>query len=213
MPVQRISIEDISLEQLYDFMERGSLSNAPEHIVYFLETIEKVRSMIYRMDIYGTKEAIIKHLIISEKISKYRAEKLYNETIEYFFVDSHVSKDAWRNFYADKMDKVLNFAMETMKDVSDAAKVIKMMVDITNLRQVNEPDKEKIPDSFFEKPINLLSLDADIFEFGSADKKRLNDIIETFPDLTEKEKNRIKQESRILPLKIFPDEHENIRKT
>jgi len=100
-----------------------------------------------------------------------------------------------------------------MKDVSDASKVVKMLVDIANLRQVNVPDAEKLPEQFFDKPVNLLSLDANIFEFGKANRQGLEQFIDSMPDLTEKEKIRIKQEAMLLPLKIFPDVSEDPRKS
>jgi len=213
MPFWRMNIEDVTLDQVYEFMERGNINNAPSHIVQYLQLIEKVRGMIFRTDIYGNSQIVINHIKTIYGFSDYKAKKIYNETIEFFYVDTEVSKSAWRNLYADKMERVINFAVGTMKDVSDAAKVIKMYVDLANLRQVNEPDKEELPDKFFDKPINLLSLDANIFEMGSANRKSLEEFIDKFPELTEKERNRIKQEALILPLKLFPDEQENPRKS
>ena len=212
MPFWRMKLEDVTLDQLYEFMERGSIDNAPVHIVDYLQLIEKVRGMILRIDIYGNKEAVIKHLRIADGFSEYKAQKIYNETIQYFYVDSEVSKEAWRNFYAEKMQQVINFSLLTMKDVSDASKVVKMLVDIANLRQVNVPDAEKLPDNFFDKPVKLLSLDANIFEFGKVNRQALDKFIEKTPDLTEKEKNRLREESLITKLTIFPDESTNPRK-
>ena len=213
MPFWRMKLEDVTLDQLYEFMERGSIENAPQHIVDYLQLIEKVRGMILRIDMYGNKEAVIKHLRLVDGFSEYKAQKIYNETIQYFYVDSEVSKEAWRNFYAEKMQQVINFSLLVMKDVSDASKVVKMLVDIANLRQVNVPDADKLPDTFFDKPVNLLSLDANIFEFGKANRQGLEQFIDSMPDLTEKEKIRIKQEAMLLPLKIFPDVTEDPRKS
>jgi hypothetical protein len=207
-----MKVEDVTLDQLYEFMEKGDINRAPEHIVDYLHLIEKVRGMILRVNIYGNKEAVIKHLKLSDNLSEYKANKVYNETIQYFYVDSGISKEAWRNFYADKMDKLVNFSMNLVESVSDAAKIVKMCKEIAELRGVNIPDKAELPDGYFDKPINLLSLDASIFEFGKANRQGLEDFIDTLPELTEKERIRIKQETLILPLKIFPNEQENIRK-
>lgn len=213
MPFWRMSIEDVTLDQIYEFMERGNINNAPEPIVQYLRLLDDVRGMIYRFDIYGNREGVIKHLVTARGLSRYKANLVYNETIEYFYVDVEVSKRAWINFYAEKMDKVINFAMLAMKDTADAAKVLKMLVDAATHREVHVPDKEETPEGFFDKPINLLSLDSSIFEFGTANRVGLEQFIESIPDLTEKEKIRIKQEARILPLKIFPDEQEDPRRS
>ncbi len=207
-----MKIEDVTLDQVYEFMERGNVNNAPQHIVDYLLLLDKTMGMIRRIDMYGNREAVIKHLRLVDGLSDYKASKIYNEAIEYFNIDNEISKDAWRNFYADKMEKVINFSTLIMKDVADASKVVKMLLDVATLRQVNVPDAEKLPDNFFDKPVNLMSLDAGIFEFGKANRQGLEEFIDSMPDLTEKEKIRIKQETLILPLKLFPDESENPRK-
>jgi hypothetical protein len=212
MPFWNMSLDDVTLDQLYDFMEHGSIKNAPPEIVAYLLLLDKTMGMIRRIDIYGNKEAVIKHLVLADGLSPYKAKKIYSETIEYFHVDTEISKEAYRNYYADRMDKVTNFAMLIMKDVADAGKVHKMLLDSMNARGVNDPDKEVIPDHFFDKPVNLMSYDARIFEFGEANRTALDKFIETLPELTEREKIRIKQEALLLPLKIFPDESENPRK-
>lgn len=207
-----MSLDDVTLDQLYDFMEHGSIKNAPPEIVDYLLLLDKTMGMIRRIDIYGNKEAVIKHLVLADGLSPYKAKKIYSETIEYFHVDTEISKEAYRNYYADRMDKVTNFAMLIMKDVADAGKVHKMLLDSMIARGVNNPDKEVIPDHFYDKPVNLMSYDARIFEFGEANRTALDKFIETLPELTEREKIRIKQEALLLPLKIFPDESENPRK-
>lgn len=207
-----MNLESVTLDQVYEFMERGNIKNAPEGLVEYLKMLEKIHGMIRRVDIYGDKEGVIKHLILVDGLSKYKARKIYNETIEYFNVDSEISKEAWRNHYADKMDRVSNFAMVIMKDVSDAAKVHKMLCDAMIARGANLPDKEELPKDYYDKPVNLYSLDPRIFEFGEANRIGLEKFIDTLPELTEKEKIRIKQETLILPLKIFPDEQEDPRK-
>ena len=213
MPFWNMNLDDISLDHIYDFMENGSVKNAPEEIVNYLLLLDKVMGMIRRIDIYGNKDAVIKHLVLVDKLSPYKAKKVYNETLEYFHSDKEVSKEAYRNYYAERMDKVINFAMLIMKDGADAAKVHKMLLDTMLARGVNEKDEEVIPDHYYDKPINLLSYDARILEFGETNRRALDDFINKLPELTEKERQRIKQEALLLPLKIFPNEQEDPRKS
>lgn len=212
MPFWNMNLDDISLDHIYDFMENGSLKNAPDEIVNYLLLLDKVMGLIRRVDIYGNKDAVIKHLVLVENLSPYKARKLYNETIEYFHSDKEISKEAYRNYYAERMDKVTNFALLIMKDVADAAKVHKMLLDTMIARGVNEKDKEVIPDHYYDKPVNLMTYDARILEFGETNRTALNEFIDQLPDLTEKERIRIKQEGLLLPLKIFQNESENPRK-
>ena len=88
MPFWNMSLDDVTLDQLYDFMEHGSIKNAPPEIVDYLLLLDKTMGMIRRIDIYGNKEAVIKHLVLADGLSPYKAKKIYSETIEYFHVDT-----------------------------------------------------------------------------------------------------------------------------
>lgn len=213
-PSKKPSLEDVTLDQLYTFLEKGSIDNAPPAMVEYVETIDKIRGMIQRINIFGNREAVVKEVMFVFDVSKMTAIRLYNETIEYFYHDVDVSKTAWRNFYADKMDKMINFAMQMVRDVNDASKVVKMLLDAANLRQVNVPDVEKISDDFFKEPVNLLSFDAKQFDFGGADKEKLQEFIKTkLSSLTEREKLRMEQEAMIsLPVPVVFDDEEDSRK-
>lgn len=207
-----MNIEDVSLSHIYDFMETGNPQKAPAEIVSYLEMLDKIRSMKLRIDKFSSKDAIIKHLILVDKLSRYKATQLYDETIEYFYSEVNISKKAWRNLYAEQMEKVISFALQTMKDVNDASKVAKMITETAELRGVNEPDKEELPDEIFQPPFVIYTSDAEQAGLPKVDRNRLKQLIEKFPELSEKEKIQIQREAQVLPLKIFPDEHEDARK-
>lgn len=209
----KINIDQVDIKDIYDFMERGNVNNAPIHIVEYLELLDKVRGMTLRIDKFGSKEAVVKHLILVNKLSRYKANQVYDEAIEYFYSDSTISKQAWRSLYADKAEKALNFAMLQMRDVNDASKVVKMAHDIAILRGINEPDKEELPDELFLKQFVVYLTDAETLGLPKANRNVLAEFIDSLPELTEKERIRIKQEAEILPLKVFVDEQENPRKS
>ncbi|MDO5858930.1 hypothetical protein Q2490_16765 [Myroides odoratimimus] len=209
----KINIDQVDIKDIYDFMERGNVNNAPLHIVEYLQLLDKVRGMTLRIDKFGSKEAVVKHLILVDKLTRYKANQVYDEAIEYFYSDSTISKQAWRSLYADKAEKALNFAMLQMRDVNDASKVVKMAHDIAILRGINEPDKEELPDELFLKQFVVYSTDAETLGLPKANRNVLAEFIDSLPELTEKERIRIKQEAEILPLKVFVDEQEDPRKS
>lgn len=201
-----MKLEDVTLDQVYEFMERGSAANAPKHIADYLQMIENVRGMIDAFNIYGSRKSVVKAIVLMYNLSPYRAEQVYNETIQFFHVDVKVSKTAWRNYYADLADKALKASILMIKDTKDAVSVIKSIKDIAELRGAFDEEKEELPDNFFDKPINLLMQDGNVFEFGSANRERLEVLIDKFPEITEKERNKLKEQSGITELKIFPNE-------
>lgn len=208
-----MTIDSINLRDIYDFMETGNPANAPEHILVYLELLDKVRGMFLRIDQFGSRDAIIKHLITVDKLSRYKAAQLCDEAREYFYSDSKISKSAWKNIYADKIEMMINFAMQRVQDVNDAQKVVKMLVDVANLRGVNEPDVEEIPAEVFQAPFVVYSCDAEFLGMPKVNRQKLGEMIDKFPELTEKEKIQIKREALVLPLKIFPNEQEDARKS
>lgn len=208
-----MSIEDIDIHDIYEFMEHGNKANAPAHIVKYLDLLDRVRGMYQRIDKYGNPEVIIKDLMVTENLSRYKASQVYQEALEYFFCDNAISKKAWKNIYADKIDKMINFSMLTVKDVADAAKVVKMIVDAAGVREVHEPDKEELPEDLFKAPLKVYTADAESLGMPKVNRTQLKEFIEGLPELTEKEKMRLLQEADIQPFKIFPNEQEDPRKS
>ena len=208
-----MTIDQIDLQDIYEFMEKGDIKNAPPEIVLYLEILDKTRGMLQRIDQFSNDEAIVKHLMLVDKLSRYKSKKFIDEAREYFYSDKIVSKSAWRNIYAEKADKMLNFAMLTVKDAKEAIAVIKAIGDIVDkIRDLNTPEEEELPAELFLRPLRLYSLDARISEFASpTDRNEIAKLIDAFPDLSERVKIRLKQEALCLPLTIFPNEQEDVR--
>ena len=208
-----MTIDQVDIQDIYDFMERGNPKNAPEHIVRYLELLDKVRGMIIRIDQFGSKDVVVKHLMVVDGLSRYKASQVYDETIEYFYVSQRVSKSAWKNVYADKMDKMINFSMQIARTVDDARKVVQMLKDVGEMREVHVEDKDVLPEELFKAPVVVYSLDPEDLGLPKANRQTLAKIIDELPELTEKERIRIKQEAQALPLKVFQDEQEDPRKS
>jgi hypothetical protein len=209
-----MTIDDINLEQIYDFMEHGNMNDAPQEIVQYLERLDKVRGMFLRIDQFGNKEAVVKHLMVVDKLSRFKAMKVCDEAQQYFYSEVNISKQAWRNIYAEKAEKMINFAMLRVKDVNDASKVLKMLLDNFELRGGNLPDKEELPESIFQPPWVVYSADAEYLGLETkANRHKLAEMIDAYPELTEKQRIHIKREAQILPIKVFPNEQEDGRKS
>lgn len=212
--MKKTRFEDIDISHIYDFMENGNMDNAPEEIRDYVLLMDKVRGMYLRIDKFGNSEAIIKHLITAENLTRRKAKQFFEETLEYFYCDSHVSKQAWKNIYADKMDKMINFAMLMVKDINDASKVTKMIMEQRVMRDLDKEDKEELPEELFNQPVKLYMANAAELGLPAANRTELKKFVEDLPELTEKEKVRLKQEADIdNSFKLFPDEQEDPRRS
>lgn len=209
----KLTLNDVTLDDITLFLERKSSDVIPEYVEQYLNMLDKIRGMLQRFDMYPNDELIIKHLMIKDNLSRYKANDLLAETRMYFYCDQKVSKDAWRNILSEKMDKVIHFAMLTMKDPADADRVTKMIQRQAYLLRLDKDDVEEYPAEFFQKPWVVYTTDVEALGLPKVNRNRIKEFIDNkVPELTEKERNRLYQEADIIPFKALPNDEENPRK-
>lgn len=209
----RLKLEDISLDILYDFIENGNPDKADPAIVEYLEVLDKVRGMRLRFSNFPSKDHIIKHLMKVDGYTRYLATQFYNDATQYFYCDTKITKEAYINMYAEDQEKDIALARALAKDVSDLAKISKMRMDLANLRQLHVADKEELPEEWFAKPWKLYAMDAEFLGLPTVNRHKLAEQIDNLPELSEKEREMIKREAAVLPVKIFVDGSEDARKS
>lgn len=207
-----MGIKDITLDQIYMFIKNGDPSNAPEELVRYLQLMEMVRGLYLRKLDYPTKTMIVNHLMKAEELSYYLANKLYNDTIEYFYCDTTITKKAWSNLYADQLDALVAMATALIKDARDAKAVAGIIKEARLARKLDEPDVPELPAALFEKPFIMYSMDAEFLGLAPIDRNKLAAQIDELPEMTEREKELIKRDAAINPIILFPDEQEDPRK-
>lgn len=206
-------IDNVGLDDLKEFLETGNPDNAPEAIVQYIELLTRIHGMTQRIDKWGSKEAVLKHLIAFEGLSRHKASIIYNEAIEYFNTDKEVSKKAWRNFYANIIDQEMNFSRRIQKDTADAKRIVEMAEKAANMRGAFDEEIEELPEELFRTPFIVYACDTKLLGLPTVDRNRLSAQIDAYPELSEKEKIQIKREAQILPINIFPNEQEDARKS
>ena len=206
-------INNVGLDDLKEFLETGNPDNAPEAIVHYIELLSRVHGLTLRIDKFGSKEAVLKHLIAFEGLSRYKASIIYNETLEYFYTDKEVSKKAWRNFYATITDQEINFSRRIKKDTADSKRIADMVKTAAEMRGAFDEEIEEIPAELMRTPFIVYTCDAEMLGLPKVDRNRLSAQIDAYPELSEKEKVQIKREAQIIPINIFPNEQEDARKS
>jgi len=211
LPVK--NIQDIDLDTIYDFVDNGDRSKAPQEIIDYLDLMDKIRGMSLRIDRYGSKDAIVNHLIKIEGLSRFLANKAYNQSMEYFYADSDISKEAWRNILAQRMDKNYAIAQLLVKDVSDAKKVNDMIKDMGIALGLHLPDPEPVPEGAYQRPTKIYTLSMEDLGKVPQSKKELREFIMQMPEVSEKVKLMALQEALLEPMNLFPEENEDPRKS
>lgn len=209
-------LHDYNLSDLYEWIENGRTTGMSEEFFRYVDLLDKIRAMRNRKDLYGSKEAIIKHLITFEetlKGNRAKASELYSESIEYFHTEDVISRNAWRNMYADELDKAYDLAMTLAQTTEDVVKCSAIKDRAYKFRQLDKDEPEQLPNNFFDRPNKVYTLDMDLFELGNVDRKEIEIWIDdNVKNLTPKAIDRIKQEALIQKVKIFQDEAEDARK-
>lgn len=205
-------IKGISLSDIYDFVDHRDPEEVDEAIVSYLDLMDKVRSMHNRAVQYGTKESILNHLIKVENLSRHIATKVYYDALEYFYCSAELSKQAQRNLYADKIDRMVAIAEIAVTGVDDSKKVTAMIMDAWKARGLDKEDIEKIPESWFKEQMVLYDTNALKAGIDPINRLSLAKDIDALPGITEKVKLQIKREAMLETLILFPDGTENARK-
>lgn len=205
-------IKGITLSDIYDFVDHGDPDNAEEAIVAYLDLMDKVRSMDLRVAQYGTKESVLNHLIKVENLTRHMAIKVYYDALEYFYVSAELSKQAQRNVYAAKMDRLIVLAELAAKDNKDLKMVSDMYKQVFIVRGLDKDDIEKIPEDWFKEQIVLYDTDALKAGIDPINRLLLAKEIDKLPEVSEKVKAELRREALIDPLILFANEQENVRK-
>jgi len=176
--------DDISIEQLQNFIERGKVSGIPPQVANKLTQMEMVRSLY--SDQHKTYDYIINLLQLPpHNLSRYKADKLYCDTLNFHFSQKDIKQEAILNLYAEKYDKLALLATET-NDFLAAGKLFKMAEENRSKAAL----KKTIPDDIFEKRPTLYVIDPKMLGRHKTDVKRLAEYIDNL-DITELEKQRL----------------------
>lgn len=205
------------IANLYEWAENGMPKTVDEDFAKYVNMLSKIFNMRMRFDVYGEKEAIINHLIAFEpdlQGNRLQALKLYNESMEYFYGSTDITKKAHLNRYADDLDKDITLARKLAQNVGDIEKISKMIKVAADIRERANPDDDKLPDEMFNKPFKVYTFDMNHFEIGNEDAELTEKWIdEKIEQMTPKAIERIKQEAMVsLPIKVFAEDVENPRK-
>lgn len=211
-------IDNITLDHIYQFIEMYSGKDIvipPEQqpIMDYMELLDKIRAMDNRIAEFGSREHILKYLILKEGLSRYKAVQAYEDAMEFYYCDSQISRDALRNRMAQKVEAQINAALLMANTAKDFIAAIKLWKDVFQMLGLDKEDPPKLNADAAGKMVALYSYDYEKLGLESVvDKQKLKEFIESAP-LTEREKEIALRESLILPQKLFPTEHENLRKS
>lgn len=187
---------------LQQYIETGEGRPLPADLRNYMDALDIVRSMY---DKYTNKRFIVRALKgMYPDMSQHLANKLYYDAIQFFNLDKGVKKDAWRNFYAEKLEDLAIYAIE--KDDLETAR--RCYATAAEMRGLHKDDDPVVPEEFFTRPVVVYVTDPEAVGIPKADREELKRQIDALPDLTPQQKERIMEDAGVIRRKALLDDAE-----
>jgi len=196
--------EGIHYSILLEYIETGNkdLIGNDEMILY-LEQLDKVRGWHYSL---MTENKIINALFLAyPKLSQRAAKTRYIDAVNYFYGDTEIKKEAYRNMAADEMYKAYTAAILSAKEPKDYKIAVDILYRSMEVRGSMDPDPDKLPDHLFENKTPIYVMNPELVGLPAANRNLLAEQIDSMP-ITELKKRKLKQEGGIEALELFGED-------
>jgi hypothetical protein len=159
-----------AFERIQDYIAGGSKGNLSQKEQVYIDLL----TMIYSLDGQWGKRRTIKFLTSKPFSFSYeQASNMYAESIEMFFANRKVSKEAMRAKMADQYDTLYVLAMQnarTTKDFEIAAGILSSKAKVLRLEQ---DDPQQLPAENYSKQFRVLSLSPEVIGLPRANRDEL----------------------------------------
>lgn len=159
-----------AFERIQDYIDGGSKGNLSQKEQVYIDLL----TMIYSLDGQWGKRRTIKFLTSKPFSFSYeQASNMYAESIEMFFANRKVSKEAMRAKMADQYDTLYALAMQnarTTKDFEIAAGILSSKAKVLRLDQ---DDPQQLPAENYSKQFRVLSLSPEVIGLPRANRDEL----------------------------------------
>lgn len=196
----RINFDSVDSHQIERILSTGNLEAlTPAEREYF-NLMEMVRGLRARMMFPGgqrvvTKAGIIK-LLKSDAygLSDWMARQIYSDALNFFYSEDNVRPRAWANLYAERYEKWADLAA-SMGKLKEARNFLH---EAAKLRGCYDEAAPEIPQELLDaSPVLIYTADPESMGAPKADRRELEEFIDSIPDIPEINRNRVKEDAGI----------------
>jgi hypothetical protein len=192
-------LKNVNLDILQHHIKSGNKSGFNDDLVKYMELLDLVRSMYAK---YEVKSFIVNTLMNQPyNLSRYMATQLYYDAINFFYADNKVKQKAWENVYAEHLEKLAYYALET----DDLETARKCFMDAAKMRGVGNEERAQVPKEMHQKPIIIYTVDPRKVGIQPANKNELAKFIDEIPEISERERVRLQREAGITDVTLFEE--------
>jgi hypothetical protein len=189
----------VNLDVLQHYIKTGKGSNLPEDLIMYMELLDMVRALYSK---YETKSFILNTLMSDQYgLSRYMATQIYIDALNFFYSDNQIKQKAWENVYAEHLDKLAYYALET----DDLETARKCFLDAAKMRGVGGDERANVPKEMEQKPVIIYTINPKQVGIPTASRLELAKFIDEIPDITERERARLKRESGVSEATLFEE--------
>lgn len=196
----RIDFDAITPAQIERILRHGDLDSLTEAERAYLDMMEVVRGLRARMMLPGGKRVVTKSGIIKllksdvYGLSDWMARQIYADALNFFYTDDKVSPKAWANLYAEKLEKWADLSAATGK-LKEARGYL---VEAAKLRRCYDEQEAEIPMELLNAaPVVIYTNDAESMGAPKADRREIEQIINSIPDIPEMSRQRVMEDAGV----------------
>jgi hypothetical protein len=194
-----VNIEKFNVDIVMNYIRSGKTSALPKDVVEYIDMLELVRSMY---DKYESKQDIL-NLLQSPTygLSRYKANQVFYESLNLFYADNQVKVEAWEAICASRSWDLYQLAVAS-NDIETARKCLK---DFASYRGVGKERPPEIPQEMYVRPVVIYTIDSEQVGIPKADRNELASLIDSLPDISEKQRSKIKRDAGVEPINFIED--------
>lgn len=196
-----MALNDVQIRELASTMDCKSL---PTEVTEYISLMEKARDWHYQMKsrLFCVKQLkAVYWATHHEELSDYLARQIYDNAINYFYANSTIRKESWRNMLAEKY----LMAAQLCFDKGDLEGYRKCLNDVERIKKLNEKDEEGIDPKLLDRRTFVYVVSGKDLGIPQVDRTELAKIIDGY-DIREHQKVRVKREAGVLPRKLFDEQ-------
>lgn len=185
-------------EQLQDFIASGcSIELTEEELKYY----NALYAIVGIQRKYGKDNAIAFLMHEPFNVKRIRASEMYDEAINLFFANDTIENNAHRNMMFDSLMKAAQVVLLTSRNAMDMEVYGKLMANAAKIKQLDRPDPVKRQE-VKEKPIKVYELESEVVGIPSVNRQELARLIDGIEDISERERERLKRDARVVDVKF-----------
>ena len=200
----RIDLAHIDVNTIAQIVATGDMSRLSPAEAEYYSLMDLVRGLRARVRFADgqvvTRAAIIKILQTQYGIKPAHAYRIYNDAVNFFYQDTGVTVDAYRNMYAERMEKAA-YAAEALGDLE---LFHKMLNSAAKLRGCFEKQENTIPEEMINPAQTIIyTTKREDLGLPEIDRKELRELLDkTITEIPDSVRERVKQDAGLAKFEL-----------